>query len=48
MKDSNLDIFLQNVFYLSSLTEFNAERSQLILKFYDHAFRDRILFEAFI
>jgi len=40
----NNDIFLQNIAYLSSLAQFNQERGQLVLRFYDISIRKGTLF----
>lgn len=44
MSLDDLDIFLQNDFYLSSLARFNSEGRQLILQYYNFALNNKILF----
>ena len=44
MNKNNFDVFLQNITYLSSLAQFNQERGQLVLRFYDIYIREKTLF----
>lgn len=48
MSRTSYDIFLKNILFLSSLAQYNSERRQLILKFYDVALENRTLFKESI
>lgn len=48
MNRTKYDIFLKNILFLSSLAQYNSERRQLVLKFYDVALKNRTLFKESI